>query len=126
MLRKYFRFYEADGGDNPLTTVTETPAAVVHAVEAAPETTVHVAHQATEVPHAALNESIALLNTSIASLNTGINDLREDLRKTKEAVEPVATEPVEAAGSTAEEIAPEIVEPPKERYIRRNGRRVKR
>lgn len=126
MLKKRFKFYEEDRGDNPIATVAETPAAVVHAAEGAPETTVHVAHQATEIPHAALNESISLLNSSIATLNSGINDLREDLRKSKETVEPVATEPVEASHEVAQEVAPEIVEPPKERYVRRNGRRVKR
>lgn len=127
MLRTYLlRFYEEDKGDNPVAAVEETPAAVVHATEGIPETTVHVTRQAAEIPPAGLDEFKAFMEARLTNIETGINDVKEDLRQVKEGTQKAATEPVEEATETAEDIAPEIIEPPKERYVRRNGRRVRR
>jgi hypothetical protein len=126
MLRKLRRYYEADSGTNPVTTITETPQAVTEVAGTVPETTVKVAHDAVEVPHAAIHQTLQGLTTATEALTNAANSLAESARAGKEQVEEVVTTPIEASHEQAQEVAPEIVEPPKPKFIRRNGRKVKR
>lgn len=109
------KLFEADKGENVSIppVVTETPPAVVH-------TTVETAKDAAEIPHAAINETLQGLTTATHALTEAANKLIE-------ASKPVVTEPVEGASQLTQDIAPDIeLPPPENRYIRRNGRKVKR
>jgi hypothetical protein len=123
---KRLRFYEEDSGDNPVATVAETPVAVVHTAETVPGTTVHVAKDAAEIPHAAIHTTLSGLTTATEALTSAANRLADLAEKSTATTQEVATEPIQGGQETAEEIAPEIVAPPPERRIRRNGRKVRR
>lgn len=91
---------------------------VAHTAEQAPAIAIHTAEQTAEIPPALLAESFHTLATAINRLS----DVTErSLEKTQEVVET----PAEASAEESEDIAPEVVDKP-DRYIRRNGRRVKR
>jgi len=106
--------------------VAEAPQAVVHTVESVPETTVHVAQQAPELPHAAIHTTLQGLQSATEALTSAANRLADLAEKSVSTAQGVVETPLEESAATAEEIAPDIVEPPTPRYVRRNGRRVKR
>lgn len=105
--------------DTPQASVVENP---VEAVKEVPDTTVHIAHETAALPESALNATLAMLNDTMRNLNESIVAVREDLKKTTE----VAAIPLASAEGAAEAVAPEVVPPPPPRFIRRNGRKVKR
>lgn len=116
------RFYEGDTGDNPTVppVVEAAPATVVHTVQAVPPDTTRVVEDTAALPHAAINETLQGLTAATHALVEAANKLGE---KSKEVV----VEPTQAATETSAEIVPEITPPPPEnRYVRRNGRKVKR
>lgn len=123
---RFLKFYEEDNGTNPVATVAETPPAVAHVVETVPGTTVHVAEQAAEIPHAAIHTTLTGLTTATEALTSAANRLADLAEKSTATTQEVATEPIQGGQETAQEIAPEIVAPPPERRIRRNGRKVRR
>lgn len=92
---------------------------VAHAAEETPAIAIHTARDTAEIPPAMLAEAFG-------TLAGAINRLSDITEKSFEASQRVVEEPVEASTETAEEIAPEIEPPKPDRYIRRNGRRVKR
>lgn len=109
------RLHEEDKGTNvPIPPVEQVaPPPVVHTIQTVPETPTQIA----EVPHAAINDTLE-------GLTKATHALTEATTKLIEASTPVVTEPVEA---TVADVAPDITPPPPEtRYIRRNGRKVKR
>jgi len=118
----FIRFYEGDTGDNPPIppVVTEAPATVVHTVQAVPPDTTRVVEDTAALPHAAINETLM-------GMTAAANALTEAANKMIDAGKTVVVEPTQAATETATEVVPDITPPPPEtRYVRRNGRKVKR
>ncbi len=112
------RLYEGDTGDNPTIPAVETvaPPPVVHTIQTVPQTPTEV----TEIPHQAINDTLE-------GLTRATHALTEATTKLVEASTPVVTEPVQASQGTVSEVVPDITPPPPEsRYVRRNGRKVKR
>jgi hypothetical protein len=115
------RCYEGDTGDNPTIPAVETvtPPPVIHTIQTVPETPKEVA----EVPHQAINDTLLGLTEATRALTEAANKLGEKAT-------PVVAEPIEAtqnAPQVVAEVQPDITLPPPEtRYVRRNGRKVKR
>lgn len=116
------RFYEGDTG----ASIQATPERVLEATEAAPKTVVEVGHDSAHIPVSAIHQTLEGLTRATEGLTAASNRLAELAEKTANQASDVVEEPITEAENTAENVAPDIVEPPKERYIRRNGRRVKR
>jgi hypothetical protein len=119
------RFYEGDSGDNPAVppVIAEAPATVVHTMQAVPATSDQVAEHPTQLPHEAINRTLEGLTSATQALTEAANRLGQ-------TAAPVVTEPIEATQNAPEIVAdvqPSIEPPPPEtRYVRRNGRKVKR
>lgn len=116
------RCYEGDTGENPTVppVVEAAPATVVHTVQAVPTDSSRVVEDTAALPHAAINETLQGLTAATHALVEAANKLGETAK-------PVVVEPSVDATQTAQEVVPEITPPPPEsRYVRRNGRKVKR
>lgn len=122
MFERLKRFYEEDSGTNPIVAA---PGAVTEVVKEVPATTIKVGQDVGELPQAAIQSTLDMLNSSISLLTSAVNEARDEIKRQKEVVEDIVETPMEGAGDVAEDIAPEITEPPP-RYVRRNGRRVRR
>jgi len=101
----------------PIPSVEQVaPPPVVHTIQTVPETPKEVV----ELPHQAINDTLVGLTEATKALT-------EAAHKLSERATPIVTEPVESAQETVAEVAPDITPPPPEtRYVRRNGRKVKR
>jgi hypothetical protein len=97
--------------------VAEAPTAVVHTIEAVPPTAVTGAETAVELPHAAIHETLKGLTAATEALTLAANRIADTATHVPEAVvEPIAE---------ATESIPDVVSPPPDRFVRRNGRKVK-
>lgn len=105
--------------------ISEIPSEAVQTTEKIPETTIHVAQQTPQVANDSLRELAGSIHTALGELTTVQRELLEHLKSSKEVAQEAVTEPLEGATTQATEIAPEITEP-QTRFIRRNGRRIKR
>lgn len=94
-------------------------------IESVPETTIHVAQAGGEKSVDAMKDLASSINAALSELTTVQRELLDHLKSAKETAPDVIEEPLEASHAQATDIAPEIVEP-KTRFIRRNGRKVKR
>lgn len=92
---------------------------VAKTTEDTPTIAIHTAQDAAEIPPALLAESFRTLASSIDRLSMVTE-------KALEASKTVITEPIADSAEQAEDIAPEVVAPKPDRFVRRNGRRVKR
>jgi len=79
-----------------------------------------------EIPHAAIHTTLTGLTSATEALTNAANRLADLAEKSVATTQEIVETPVTEGLTTAEEVAPDIVEPPTPRYIRRNGRRVKR
>lgn len=120
------RFFEADNGTTVPQVVESTPPAIVHVATEVPSLAHSGGETALELPHAAIHETLKGLTTATEALTLAANKLADTATKSVETVQPVIEEPLQGASVKAEEISPEIVPPVKERFVRRNGRKVKR
>lgn len=94
-------------------------------IESVPETTIHVAQSGGDKSIDAMKELAQAINASLSDLTTVQRELLDHLKSSKEVASDVIEEPLEASHEQATDIAPEITEP-QTRFIRRNGRKVKR
>jgi hypothetical protein len=92
---------------------------VVKTAEETPTIAIHTAQDAAEIPPAALGEAFH-------TLASAINRLSDVTERTLEASKEVVTEPITDSTEQAEDIAPDVVPPKPDKYVRRNGRRVRR
>jgi hypothetical protein len=92
---------------------------VVETAQETPTVVVHTAKDTAEIPPALLHETLSTLNTTLEKMNQTLDKV---LSKSGEVVEtPMAA----ASPELPEEVEPEVPAP-KDRFVRRGGRRVKR
>lgn len=119
------RNFEADTGVT-IPSVESIPPAVVHTVTEVPALAQSGGQTALELPHAAIHETLKGLTTATEALTLAANRIADSASKGVETVAPIIEEPLEGSEVKAAEISPEVVSPPTSRFIRRNGRKVKR
>lgn len=94
-------------------------------VEQIPETTIHVAQAGGDKSLDAMKELAGAINAALSDLTTVQRELLDHLKTSKEVATNVIEEPLEASHEQATDIAPEVTQP-QTRFIRRNGRKIKR
>lgn len=119
------RFFEGDNGIT-IPTPAEIPPAVVHTVTEVPALAKSGADSALDLPRDAIHETLKGLTAATEALTLAANRLADTASKGGDEIKDVIEEPITSSEEKASEVSPEVVSPPKERYIRRNGRKVTR
>lgn len=94
-------------------------------IESVPETTIHVAQASGDKSIDAMKELASTINAALSDLTTVQRELLDHLKTSKEVAADVIEQPLEGSQETATDIAPEVTQP-QTRFIRRNGRKIKR
>lgn len=94
-------------------------------IESVPETTIHVAQAGGEKSVDAMKGLADSINAALGELTSVQRELLDHLKAAKETAPDVIEEPLEGSQVTATDIAPEVTQP-QSRFIRRNGRKIKR
>lgn len=102
--------------------VESVPPAVVHVATEVPALAHTGADTVAAVPVEVLHDTIRGLTAATEALTTAANRLADTTTKGTEIVTPALEAPLEKA----QDIAPEVEPPKPDRFIRRNGRKVKR
>ena len=126
MRRERFRYFEADTGVTIPQAVEATPPAIVHVATELPQLARSGGETAVELPHAAINETLNGLKLATDALALAATKLADSAGKTVETITPAIEQPMGVASSQSADIAPDVVPPKPDRFIRRNGRKVKR
>jgi len=111
-----------DEGISVPQAVESVPPAVVHVATELPSLTKEGATSVAAVPGVAIEDSIKGLHSAVQALTIAANRLADKAAWVPPTIEHAIEEPIQSA----ESLSPEVVTPPKDRFIRRNGRKVKR